>query len=203
MNKIFKTILPVFIFVLSFSVAQAQYPNIDSINVDISPTSANLKAQINPNGYVSTAWFEYGTNSNLNTYAQTEHVALTNTNNSLSISRTITGLTPNTTYYFRVVTDNGRNTLKGSIAYFVTSPQTQTYTNTTYTNQTNTNTYQNNTYRNQTASTIYSTNNSYSYRSTGNVLFGNGFLPNNIFGWFILILVVIAIIVVVRRIARE
>jgi len=88
----------------------------------ISNSSATLNGLVNPRGYSSTtAWFEYGTSSNLAVYSSTNPLSEGSANVDLSLVQSITNLAPNTTYYFRAVASNSYSTIKGSIFALTTS----------------------------------------------------------------------------------
>ncbi len=97
-----------------------------------SVTSAVLNASVNPGGTRTTAWFEYGTNPNLNTWTETEHQLVGTFNYAKSFSQTVYNLQPYTTYYFRVVTNNGYSTYKAGILSFTTGTNNTTNQTTSY-----------------------------------------------------------------------
>ncbi len=72
---------------------------------NISTNSATLNAQVNPNYGDTQAWFEYGVNSNYLPYT-TSYSNIGNGGSYYNFSQTIYNLSPNTTYYFRVVARN-------------------------------------------------------------------------------------------------
>ena len=63
-------------------------------------TSVVLNASINPNGSSTTAWFELSNNSNMNFPFTTNHTYVGSSYGDTNFSDTVTGLTPNTTYFF-------------------------------------------------------------------------------------------------------
>jgi hypothetical protein len=82
-------------------------------------TNATLIAQINPNRLASTAWFEWGTNSN---YGNT--IALPNPgsgSNAVTLQVLMTNL-PVGTYHFRTVATNGAGVTYGAGATFSILP---------------------------------------------------------------------------------
>ncbi|MBU1728143.1 hypothetical protein KKA39_02485 [Patescibacteria group bacterium] len=87
----------------------------------ISNVSAILNGSIDPNGRATTAWFEYGTSSSLATYNETVHANQGSADTASSLAQIISGLSPSTTYYFRVVANNTSGTRKGSILSFTTA----------------------------------------------------------------------------------
>jgi YVTN family beta-propeller protein len=85
---------------------------------NITAISATLNGTVNPNGLSTIAYFDYGIT---NTYG------ITTTNQSVGvgtadvvISATITGLSPTTTYYFRVVATNSAGKTNGNNQTFTT-----------------------------------------------------------------------------------
>jgi hypothetical protein len=68
-------------------------------------TSATLNGTVNPNGFVTTAVFEYGTTTS---YGSTANVTLSPNNGTAAqnVSAVLSGLSPNTTYYYRMVATN-------------------------------------------------------------------------------------------------
>lgn len=85
---------------------------------DITETSAVLQGYVNPNGTSDTTrWFEWGTSQSLgNTTSR-----LTQGSSAGNFSASISGLAPNTTYYFRAVAQNVAGTVYGSTMSFTTT----------------------------------------------------------------------------------
>ena len=85
----------------------------------ISQNSAILNGQVNPNGYSTSYWFEYGTSQSLGyaTFGQ----SLGSGNSNQNVNANISGLLPNTTYYFRIAAQNQYNTSYGLILSFTTN----------------------------------------------------------------------------------
>ncbi|MGC8776236.1 MAG: hypothetical protein ACP5QN_02920, partial [Minisyncoccia bacterium] len=94
----------------------------------ISQNSALLNGRVNPNGGLTSAWIEYGPNTALG--LRTTVLPMGSLNADLPYSFAVTGLLPNTTYYFRIVAQNQYGTSYGQILSFQTLevPQTITYT---------------------------------------------------------------------------
>jgi uncharacterized repeat protein (TIGR01451 family) len=86
-----------------------------------SLTGATLNGTVDPNDHSTTAWFEYGTSSTLTTSTETTHVSMGSSNSVENLIKNITGLTANTTYYFRAVAENTHGVKKGDIKSFTTS----------------------------------------------------------------------------------
>jgi hypothetical protein len=85
---------------------------------NVTVSSATVNGNINPNGYNTTYWFEYGTNTSLG--QTTQFQSLGSNSGSLSVNANIYGLAANTTYYFRVVAQNQYGTSYGQILNFQT-----------------------------------------------------------------------------------
>jgi uncharacterized repeat protein (TIGR01451 family) len=92
-------------------------PDVTTRNAtNVSTSSATLNGRVDGNGSSVRAWFEYGTNTNLGyTTSQNSYGS-----GSTDYSRSISGLYPNTTYYFRAVAENSDGTDYGSILSFRT-----------------------------------------------------------------------------------
>ena len=87
----------------------------------VTTASASLNGDVNPNGISTTYYFEYGVKSD--TLDQTTPVQDAGSAAGL-VARwaSISGLSPETTYYFRVVAQSGANTVRGSVLSFTTLP---------------------------------------------------------------------------------
>ncbi|KKT22783.1 MAG: Peptidase M23 [Parcubacteria group bacterium GW2011_GWB1_43_8b] len=109
--------------VLSFSSGGSSYGQIPLVITNsatlIYQNSALLNGQVSPNGGLTDAWFEYGTTTNLG--SKTNSQPLGSSNNYLNYSAAVTGLSANTTYYFRAVGQNQYGTGYGNILNFRTS----------------------------------------------------------------------------------
>ena len=86
----------------------------NATNVGIS--GATLNGWVDGNGLSVRAWFEYGTNTNLGYSTSRNSYGSGSTN----FDRNISGLSPNTIYYFRAVAENSEDTVYGSILSFRT-----------------------------------------------------------------------------------
>ncbi len=80
--------------------------------------SALLNGSVNPNNGATTAWFQWGTTTNLGNTTSAQPVGAGN--NYVNYSAALTGLSPNATYYFRAVASNSRGTVYGAILSFTT-----------------------------------------------------------------------------------
>jgi len=165
---------------------------------------SNSTAQFNSlvttgNNNSATSWFEWGTTVNLGN--QTVIMPISGTS-SVKHTNTISGLTPGTAYYFRAVAQNSYGTSYGSILSLVTTgsaPSTVVrYYNvnppTTQPNITNTDTY-------VPYSTNQNVNGAVSAASVlGANIFGTGsFLPTNLFGWLLILILILAIVFLGRH----
>ena len=83
----------------------------------MSNTIARLNGTVNPNGQITTAWFEWGTSS-FNYSQQTAPVAVGNGSTSLAVSNNLTGLTPGVIYHGRVSASNTLGVVRGNDVQF-------------------------------------------------------------------------------------
>jgi uncharacterized repeat protein (TIGR01451 family) len=92
-------------------------PDVETRNAtNVSTTSATLNGRVDGNGHSVRAWFEYGTTYSLGYTTSSSSYGSGSTN----FSRSISGLAPNTTYYFRAVAENSIDTVYGNILSFRT-----------------------------------------------------------------------------------
>jgi PKD repeat protein len=82
----------------------------------LAARTATLNGHAKPNTPSATAWFEWGTNGGSVTH-RTAAQTLTEENN---LTADLTGLTPSTTYWFRVVARNKLGTVPGRTVMFTT-----------------------------------------------------------------------------------
>ena len=98
---------------------------VTTVATNITRNSVTLNGLIsNSNSYSSNTYFEYGTTINLGSQTSPRSV-----NGSTSFSETLTGLSSNTIYFYRLVSNCGNGTSQGSVEIFQTSG-TQTTTTT-------------------------------------------------------------------------
>jgi hypothetical protein len=91
----------------------------------IASTTATLNGTVNPNGLDTEYYFEYGTTT---AYGSTTSVADAGSGTSaISVMAAISGLVPETTYYFRIVATNSSVTSYGADASFDTLSATSAY----------------------------------------------------------------------------
>ena len=85
----------------------------------LSPSGVTLNGTVNPNGFVTTASFEYGLTS---TYGSSASVTLSPSNGTTAqnVSAALTGLSPATLYYYRLTASNVDGTTRTSGGTFTT-----------------------------------------------------------------------------------
>jgi hypothetical protein len=106
---------------LTASAAQAAVPEIDPFVTGIQTDSAVLNAEIDPSGDNTTYRFEWGVEANL--YSNSVPVpdgSLSTATDSEIVSQEIVGLTPGTTYHYRITAQNGDGTEVGDDQTFTT-----------------------------------------------------------------------------------
>lgn len=86
---------------------------------DIAATTATVTATVSPNGESTTYWFEYGTTTAYG--GKTASGGPIKGNGDRSVSASLTGLSPSTTYHYRVVAANASGTVTGADATFTTT----------------------------------------------------------------------------------
>ena len=84
---------------------------------NLTSSSATLNGTVNPSGLTTTVHFEYGTTTNYGHATPNRNYTGNTTQN---VSENITGLSPNTTYHFRLVGTNSSGTKYGSDRTFTT-----------------------------------------------------------------------------------
>jgi hypothetical protein len=101
----------------------------------VTTTSVTLGGTINPNGTATNASFEWGTDPNLSSYNNTAQQSIGSGTNNVIVQANLSGLTPNTIYYFRAVGSNSAGIVRGTIKSFSTlactysiSPTSQSFT---------------------------------------------------------------------------
>jgi hypothetical protein len=87
---------------------------------NINETTATLNGNVNPNDSETTVEFEYGLTTSYGTVVTGNPSPIIGTT-TISVSADITGLSPSTTYHFRVKATNGSGTAGGSDQEFTTS----------------------------------------------------------------------------------
>jgi phosphodiesterase/alkaline phosphatase D-like protein len=86
---------------------------------NITRTSADVNGKVNPNGWQTDFWFEYGKDANLGSGTATQSSGANNSVNSQTAS--LSNLDPLTKYFYRIDAQNQFGTVVGSILSFTTS----------------------------------------------------------------------------------
>jgi hypothetical protein len=86
----------------------------------ISVSGATVTATVDPRGLTTTVWFEYGLDPNLDDGVMTGTIDIPGTAGPTEISRLLSGLLDNTTYYVRTVAVNAQGRTEGEIVSFTT-----------------------------------------------------------------------------------
>jgi tripartite motif-containing protein 71 len=90
---------------------------------DVGETTATLSGAVNPEGAEAKYYFEYGTSEAYG--SKTAEASLSSGTTNVEVSKEITGLLRNTTYYFRIAATNVNGTTYGSAETLTTlSPVT-------------------------------------------------------------------------------
>ena len=79
----------------------------------VSSTSATLNGTVNPGGIATTAWFEWGLSSSINTNV-TAVVNVGSAVGNVSVSNLLSGLTQGVVYHYRVAASNAAGVVRGS-----------------------------------------------------------------------------------------
>lgn len=87
----------------------------------VTAGSATLRARIDPRGSTTSVVFEYGTDPDLTQAATTAPQAVSGTAGPVEVSRTVSGLSPATTWYARAIATNASGTTEGEIVSFTTA----------------------------------------------------------------------------------
>jgi hypothetical protein len=87
---------------------------------DLTATTATLNATVDPGQETTTYRFEYGTTTSYGTQTPAD---TRQGNGPKAVSANITGLSPATTYHFRVVAENASGKSEGADAVFTTAAQ--------------------------------------------------------------------------------
>jgi len=85
---------------------------------DITQTSARVTGTVDPNGVSTTYHFEYGTST---AYGLSSGSQTADGNDPVAVEAALTGLTPDTTYHYRIVTSNADGDAVGADSSFHTA----------------------------------------------------------------------------------
>ena len=84
----------------------------------VGPTSATASGTVNPNGQSTSWYFEYGTSTSYGKKTSSKSAGSGTAN--VQVSGALTGLSPSTTYHYRLVAANGGGTTRGGDGIFTT-----------------------------------------------------------------------------------
>jgi hypothetical protein len=87
----------------------------------VGSTNATLQGEVNPNGLATDAWFEWGSSPDPDTFSETFPQGLGDGTGVESVAAALSGLNPETTYYYRAAASNSAGSATGSIASFTTA----------------------------------------------------------------------------------
>src|SRR5215212_3407426 len=88
---------------------------------NLSPTAATVAGSVNPNGLVTTWYFQYGKTNKYGTRTPAQDAG--SGSKAVAVSSTLTGLTPKTTYHYRLVATNSAGSTQGADRTFKTPQQ--------------------------------------------------------------------------------
>ncbi len=109
--------------IASFTTSQLSVPPAGTTfgATNIGVDNATMNGHVNPNGLTTTAYFEWGTDSALAGASTTPGQNIGAGDSGVAVAAVLTGLTDNTTYYFRIAAVNSAGTSAGAIASFTTT----------------------------------------------------------------------------------
>lgn len=87
---------------------------------EVSSEAASLNGSVNPRGSTTTYRFEYGTTTAYGTRIPVPNAGAGSGTKSVAVSQAVAGLSPATTYHYRVVATNGEMTTFGDDRTFTT-----------------------------------------------------------------------------------
>ena len=112
--------------ILNFKTAAApavKAPEVDTKSATaVTTSSARLHGSVNPGGAATNYWFEYSTDSLLGSVLveATDSTSVGSGQNEIEVEANISGLNPDTNYYFRIVARNSVGTVVGDKMSFKT-----------------------------------------------------------------------------------
>ena len=101
----------------------ARPPVVSATSSSVAATRAKLEGTINPEGSPTTYYFEYGPTTAYGTKAPTSPLSLGYGTSAVSVSQLPSGLSPNTTYHYRIVAESPEGVSKGTDKTFTTGSQ--------------------------------------------------------------------------------
>jgi hypothetical protein len=108
-------------FTVNTAAAQAPTASTSSAT-SVSSTGGTFNGTVNPNGLSTSVWFQWGTTTAL---GQTTNPGTITGTTAVPVNSTLSGASPNTTYYFRVAAQSSAGTTYGSTLSFTTSSSAQ------------------------------------------------------------------------------
>ena len=114
-------VLPVIFLALSLMASAAAPAVTTSAASSVTATGAILHGTVNANGFSTTASFDYGPTVSYGTNVAGTPSPVTGTSN-ISVSATLTGLSPGITYHFRAKGVSSQGTTNGNDVTFTTNP---------------------------------------------------------------------------------
>ncbi len=141
----------------------------------------------------SMTWFEWGTTSRLGNMTP---IMSLGTLTSVKHINTITELLPNTTYYFRAVMQNAFSKINGATLSFTTNSIVNPGSNITTPEKNTTSATTTNTSATQSANPYFGIN------LGASVIGFDFFPPKNVFGWVILIILALILLLITKHLYR-
>lgn len=174
---------------------QANLSAITNPATSVAATSAQINALvINSENSSSNSWFEWGTTGALGNKTTSVSTGILP---AIRHASTMYGLAPNTTYYYRAVAENSAFRNIGATLSFTTrsaiSAVSRTTNTTNNSSTSNTTTLVKEITPARTVETITTQDEIVPYLAS-NVLGGGSFLPRNILGWLLIIVLILALI---------
>jgi photosystem II stability/assembly factor-like uncharacterized protein len=97
----------------------APAPSTLTLGASVGSTGAQVTGSVNPNGALTTYWFEYGTTTSFG--AQTTTTSAGAGSSPVPVEAVLTGLSQATTYHYRLVAQNSGGTSLGTSRQFTTA----------------------------------------------------------------------------------
>ena len=114
---------------LQFTVPALQAPTVLTLPaISITSTGATLKGNFVSNGQTTTTWFKYANNASL--FGATTTFAASQSGTSGTFTQAISGLAPNTTYYFKAYAQNAGGTATATTTLSFTTTNGNSSSNT-------------------------------------------------------------------------
>lgn len=107
--------------ILKFTTPES--PAIETRGVTFTSTNATVSGLVNPDGLATNAWFEWGASNDPTKFGLTTPRSVGSGTSSVPISSDLTGLSPDTTFYYRAAASSSAGTTKGVILSFTTPPR--------------------------------------------------------------------------------